>query len=236
MQQVLHVKVKIKPKLLCAGPSASSEDTDTLKFLDFIVKNEDRSIVLLRQKEVVQWLFGNLSFLPAIANKNKTADEAQYKVNEDKWGQTIMKSRRPDLKLDKQWTNKFGEYICEELYTLLGKHVTKPIKKEHYQPDLEIDDAIIEVKTGTYHTSGTAGEKILGVPLKYSEIPELYGKPLKILCLGGAEKACRENYGVLPGPKCTKQKQEFLDFYREKKIEYIGASDILKSLTSSKPT
>lgn len=150
---------------------------------------------------------------------------------EDKWGQTMLKVRRPDLKLDKQWTNKFGEHICEEIYILLGKVVSKPVKREHYQPDLEVDDAIIEVKTGTFYTEGTAGEKILGCPFKYAEIPDLYGKPLKIVCVGGAERLCREKYGNLPGVKCSIQKNKFLDFFRQNRIEYIGASDILRSLS-----
>ena len=202
------------------------------KFLEFVNKNTDKRIVLLRQKEVIQWLFGNLSFLPAITKKNKTEDEKKYKVLEDKWGQEILRLRRPDLKLDQQWTNKFGEHIAEELYYLLGKTVSKPVKKKNYQPDSEVDDAILEAKAGTFHTTGTAGEKILGCPFKYAEIPDLYGKPLKILCMGGAEKVCRENYGNLPGVKCSQQKKKFLDFFRENRIEYIGASDILKSLIS----
>lgn len=204
---------------------------DTTNFLEFISKIKDPKIILLREKEVVQWLFGDLSFLQAVDKKNKTVDQTKYKVLEDKWGQAMMKIRRPDLKLDKQWTNKFGEHICEEIYSLQGKVVTKPIKKNHYQPDSEIDDAIIEVKTGTFHTSGTAGEKILGCPFKYSELPDLYGKPLKILCIGGAEKVCRENYGNLPGIKCSPQKKKFLDFFRENRIEYIGVSDILRTFS-----
>jgi len=119
------------------------------------------------------------------------------------------KLRRPDLKLDKQWTNKFGEHICEEIYFLLGKSVSKPIKQDHFQPDTEIDDAIIEAKAGTFYTDGTAGEKILGCPFKYADIPRLYGKPLKILCMGGAEKICRESYGNLPGEKCSEKNRCF---------------------------
>ena len=195
-----------------------------------VSNNTDERIVLLRQKEVIQWLFGDLSFLSPIEKKNKTADEAKYKVLEDKWGQDMLKIRRPDLKLDKQWTNKFGEHLCEEIYILHGKEVSKPVKKEHYQPDSEIDDAIIEAKAGTYHTSGTAGEKILGCPFKYAEIPDLYSKPLKILCMGGAEKVCRQNYGNLAGEKCTVQKKRFLDFFKENSIEYVGATDVLKAL------
>jgi hypothetical protein len=207
--------------------------TDIDLACEWIAANTDERIVLLREKEVVMWLFGDLSFLPPIEKKNKTVDVSKYKILEDKWGQAILKIRRPDLKLDKQWTNKFGEHLCEEIYILQGKEVSKPKKKEHYQPDSEIDDAIIEAKAGTFYTGGTAGEKILGCPFKYAEIPDLYSKPLTILCLGGAEKLCREQYGNLAGKKCSTQKQRFLDFFKENHIEYVGATDIIKSLIRS---
>jgi hypothetical protein len=200
------------------------------KILELLSTNHDERIILLRNKEVLMWLFGDLSFLPPIEKKNKTSDEMKYKVLEDAWGQTMLRRRRPDLKLDKQWTNKFGEHVCEEIYFLIGKEVSKPVKKSHYQPDVEIDDAIIEVKTGTFHTGGTAGEKILGCPFKYAEIPDLYSKPLVILCMGGAEKICREQYGNLDGAKCSTQKKRFLDFFKENGVEYLGATDLLKSL------
>jgi hypothetical protein len=203
---------------------------DITRIQEVIAHNTNPNIKLVREKEVIQWLIGDLSFLPPIEKKNKTTDEAKLKVLEDKWGQEMLRMRRPDLKLDKQWTNKFGEHICEELYMLQGKVVSKPVKKEHFQPDSEIDIAILEAKAGTFFTSGTAGEKILGCPFKYAEIPELYSKPLKIVCMGGAEKVCRESYGNLPGTKCSAQKKKFLDFFRENKIEYIAASDILRSL------
>jgi len=188
------------------------------------------SIVLLRKKEVIQWLFGDLSFLPPIEHKNKTADIKKYKRLEDAWGQEMLRCRRPDLKLDKQWTNKFGEHICEELYMLLGKVVTKPVKKKHHQPDSEVDDAILEAKAQTFYTEGTAAEKILGCPLKYAEVPDLYGKQLKIVCMGGAEKLSRTKYGNLPGGEYIPQKKKFIDFFRENRIEYVGATDILLSV------
>lgn len=197
---------------------------------EVIESNSNMAIVLLREKEVIQWLFGDLSFLPAIEKKNKTSDEKIYKVLEDKWGQEILKVRRPDLKLEKQWTNKFGEHICEELFCLLGKSVTKPANKQHYQPDAEVDDAILEAKAQTFYTSGTAGEKILGSPFKYADVPELYGKPLKIVCIGGAEKVCRESYGNLPGQKTTVNKNKILECFHEIGVEYVGATDILRSL------
>ena len=198
--------------------------------LEVIKKNTDSRIILMREREVIMWLCGDLSFLPQINKKNKTTDDPQYKVLEDKWGQETLKKKRPDLKLDKQWTNKFGEHLVEEFNYILGKEVSKPINKEHYQPDCEVDDAILEAKAQTFYTSGTAGEKILGCPFKYAEIPELYSKPLKIICMGGAERICREQYGNLPGAKCSPQKKKFLDFFKENNIEYIGATDILKGL------
>ena len=192
------------------------------------------AIVLLKQKEVVQWLLGDLSFLPELVEKkNKTVDEVTYKKYEDAWGQEMLRIRRPDLKLDKQWTNKFGEHLAEELFTLLGNDVTKPVKKNHYQPDSEVESCILEAKAQTFHTAGTAGEKILGCPFKYAEIPDLYGKPLTILCMGGAEKVCRERYGNLPGPLCTPQKQRFLDFFAANQIRYVGASDIVRGFVTT---
>jgi hypothetical protein len=222
-------KTDVKPSFVFTPITPEMQEI-VEKVCKMIASTAIPDIVLLRQREVIQWLFGDLSFLPEIQKKNKTTDEKIYKVLEDKWGQDTLRIRRPDLKLDKQWTNKFGEHLCEEIFTLLGKHVSKPVSKQHYQPDAEVDDAILEAKAQTFYTSGTAGEKILGSPFKYADIPQLYGKPLKILCMGGAEKVCRESYGNLPGEKTTAQKQKILDCFREIGIEYIGATDILKSL------
>jgi len=200
-----------------------------VKVSDSISNIEDPRIVLLRHIKVLQWLLGDLSFLGPIDTKNKTQDNKKYKVLEDKWGQTLMQIRRPDLKLDKQWTNKFGEYICEELYLLQGYTVSKPVKKEGHVPDYETEDAVLEAKTQTFYTSGTAGEKIMGAAFKYTDVPELYGKPLKIVCMGGAEKLCRELYGNLPGPKCTPKKMRKLEFERKEGVEFVGATDLLLS-------
>jgi hypothetical protein len=185
-------------------------------------------IILLRQPQVVQWIYGELSFLSG-GGEGIARSRPLQKKYEDLWGQETLRIRRPDLVLNQQWTNKFGEHICEEIIALLGKTATKPAKKKNFQPDLETDDAIYEVKTGTYYTDGSAHEKILGCPFKYAEIPELYGKPLKILCIGGAEKKCRETYGNLAGNKCGATKNKFLDFYRDNHIEFIGATDVLGS-------
>lgn len=192
--------------------------------------NNDQ-IILLKDKEIISWLCGDTSFLPEIQTKNKTSDCRQYKILEDEWGQKKMKLRRPDLHSNGQWTTKLGEHLCEEFCLLQNKKHYKPQKKQNFQPDTETEDAIWEAKTQTFFTTGTAGEKILGVPTKYCEVPELYGKPLKILCMGGAERECREHYFVL-GEKCSRQKKKYLDFYRENGVEFIGATDLMKQFLS----
>lgn len=201
---------------------------DITRCIQFVSNNEDPKIVLLREVSVIQYLFGDTTFLLEIDKKNKKGK----KELEDEWGREILKKRRLDLKLNQLWTGKFGEHICEEIYTLLGKVISMPKKIDGKKPDLEIDDAIVEVKTQTFYTSGTAGEKIVGTPFKYAEIPRLYGKKLLIICVAGAEKVCREEYGNLPGIiELSSEKKLLLSVYSKLGIEFIGASDLLKLLS-----
>lgn len=192
-----------------------------------VSKHKDSRIVLMRDPLVINWVFGQLDFLKTFGKRH---NKESLKTLEDRWGRSILKKRRPDLLLNKQWTNTFGEHICEEINILMNKKMEKPRKLLNYRPDFERPDCIIEVKTGTYGTSGTAGEKILGCPFKYAEIPELYKKPLLIMCIGGAELICKNQYGNLPGIKCTPEKKRFLEFFKLQGIGFVGASDLLSSL------
>lgn len=202
------------------------------KFIAKIQGSKNASdIVLLRNKEVLQWIVGDLTFLPTIQSKNKSRDTKARKVLEDIWGRKMAKVHRPDLQLDGQWTTTFGQQICHELYLLMEKNIWTPAKKSGFMPDKETDDLIIEVKTQTYNTTGTAGEKILGVPFKYCKVPKLYGKPLHIVCIGHAEKECREKYNMF-GDNHDEEIQDFLDFYKTKNIQYIAATDLMHHILS----
>jgi hypothetical protein len=219
-------------------------------------KNYNHPLGLLgRDRTVLQWLCGDLSFLdlpldnilpqdtlpqdtlpqdtlPQGPKKTKAQLSEELRRREKQWGmerlgwyQTHTNKPLPE----KQWTNAFGENLAKELLFLLGTPSFKPQKIGCVQADLETEDALWEVKTGTYYTEGTAHEKIYGVPFKYADIPTLCQKPVKILCLGGAEKRCRKD-GFLEGPQCTGKKKEFLDYCRENHIECLGATDILTRL------
>ncbi|MCK9608184.1 MAG: hypothetical protein M0R33_17200 [Methylomonas sp.] len=240
----------------CAKPLTSISDTNVTqqilsiiidKFINVVQKINNPQIILLANREVLRWLIGDLSFLPQSIAKTKQLIQSQMKANEDVWGRKVMKIKRPDLQLAQQWTNKFGEYICEELCLLLHMTLLKPEVKQHHKPDVETTNFIWEAKAETFFTTGTAGEKILGVPFKYADIPELYGKPLRIICIGGAEKICREQYGNLPESDtqifnishdkvrtvCS-QKIKFLKFFKENQIEFLGASDLIGTIANSK--
>lgn len=198
-----------------------------------IARNTDPRVVLLRQREVIQWLFADLSFLPEVkVSKNKTNDTKKRKILEDEWGQKMLILKRPDIKKSGQWTTKLGEHITEELIILLGEEPYKPKPIEGHEPDVGSQTCLWESKAGTYFTSGTAHEKVMGVTMKYRNVPRLYSLPLNIICLGRAEKVCREQYGVLPGPKMDETMTMLLDAARSLHIEYVGATDVLLSLAT----
>ena len=188
---------------------------------ELIQKDTNQKVVLFRNSNVVNWIFGDLSFIIENIPKNK------YKEKEDEWGRAVLKTKRPDLVLDKQWTNKFGEHIIEELYMLINKPINKPNKINHLQPDLESEDFIIEVKTQTYYTTGTASEKILGTPYKYADIPTLYNKPLKIVCIGGCEKALLD-FDVLNTN--SENKKKILECYSQLNIEFVSFKQLIWDL------
>ncbi|OGI57311.1 hypothetical protein A3B85_00285 [Candidatus Nomurabacteria bacterium RIFCSPHIGHO2_02_FULL_37_13] len=98
---------------------------------------------------------------------------------------------------------------------------------------MECDDYIYEVKGRNWSTSGTAGEKILGVPLKYGELPNLYKKPLQIVLVGYQEYEARQGFAfgdLLDKNNQTSELKESLAFYKEHEIEYIAFTDILKKI------
>lgn len=68
----------------------------------------------------------------------------------------------------KQWTNKFGERIVEELLKANGESILPRRKIHSVCIDIETPSAFYEVKTRNWSTSGTAGHKIFEAPYHYS--------------------------------------------------------------------
>ncbi len=156
--------------------------------------------VYFKHLEVIKWLFGDLSFI-----EGKTMEEK--KVAEDAWGRKLTNKL-------KDWSGPFSENLVREFLQISGKIARKPktiVGRKKYNLDLETDDFIYEIKSQTYYTTGTAGEKIMGSQFKYAEVPQLVNKPLIIIVAACAEKRSEE-YGIFPENSCPEQ-QKIIKMY-----------------------
>lgn len=150
--------------------------------------------------------------------------------NEAKWNMELMKEVRPDL-FNKEHSQSslfgpFGEILVKEYCILKGGFKTdKPEKKGGHELDLETDNNMIEVKTCSYFTTGTAREKIFGVPWKYADVPRLYHKPLLIILLGGDEKkselVCKSN---------VPEREDMKKYWESKHITFTCFKRLLNNL------
>ncbi len=106
--------------------------------------------------------------------------------------------------------------------------------KKKYNPDWECDDFVWEVKGRNWTTPWTAWEKILWTPLKYSEVPRLYWKPLRIVCVWYQEWEAKNWFAcgnlINPEERWTEELAKMLLLFKKLKIEYVGFTDLLEQL------
>lgn len=197
---------------------------------------------MLDNSEVIKWCFegvtevtlANLASFPKSAgSKKKLLENAN--ITERDWGNRLMGTEDGG-----QWTTIFCENLVKEaLEKLKRKNVRSITSKKSslrdidYKPDLECDDYVYEVKGRSWTMTGTAGEKILGVPLKYGEVPRLYHKPLKIVLIGYQEYEARNEWqfgDLLDSNNQTQELKDALAYHKKHGIEYIGFTEILNQL------
>lgn len=189
---------------------------------------------LLDNPEVIHWCYEGITE-KTLAQTNKQEDLKIAKKQEDKWGDLVTSGNGGG-----QWTTKLCQDLVREGLTKLGRKNVKmaesmksSVREKGYKPDLECDEYVYEVKGRNWSTTGTAGEKILGVPLKYGELPRLYKKPLQIILVGYQEYEAKQGFAcgdLLDKNKQTPELQESLAFYKEHEIEYVAFTDILKKI------
>lgn len=202
-----------------------------------ITSISNNNIILLRQKNIIQWLYGDTSFLPVPpAEITKTKQLNFLKEEEDKWGIEMRKLCRNNIQSTKQWTTIVGETIAKELlYLYEVDKVWKPKNIEGMCPDLETDEAVFEIKSATYYTGGTANEKILGVVYKYRKVPRLYNKKLMILCIGQADQYAREKHIIRTDKiEDDEEGEAFLNYCKNINIIYTCATYILDNFIKKK--
>ena len=151
----------------------------------------------------------------------------KLKNEEKKWGNDMIGQEN-----NGQWTTLLGERLVYDILELRGENPRKPVAKEGFQPDWETDICIYEVKTSNWWVSGTAGEKVLGTFVKYQNIPELYGKPLKIVCVAYQEAEITNSKTKDLGENMTTKTQQVLDLARSWNIEYVKFSDLVLPVIS----
>lgn len=207
----------------------------------FIATLSHSSITYLRNDDVLRWIFFDTSFV-----KTTSSTAKERKKAEDTWGKEISRHLRKEKKQEEEvtmWTSFFGESIAKEIFLVHDFEVAKPKKKNGMEPDLlvstEVDKFLVEVKTQTFFTSGTAGEKIIGVPLKYCRVKSTFKLPLKIMSIANAEKLMREKYLFLSESGVSNglfAENILINRMIEEElgITFIGASDLLVALSDEK--
>jgi hypothetical protein len=220
----MATRISLRLKLKAPPIPPISNDN---KFINYIKTLSDSrqlpdTIKYLKSPEVIKWLFGTKIFTGTnITTRQKL---------ENQWGGEII--GRPI----KQWTTELGECCVKEILILLGHSLQKVTTVNHHRIDIITNTHIVEVKTKTYNTNGTAGERLLAVPFKYIDLPDIYNKPLWIVCVAKNEVDSRNNYGNLPGPVLSNSKKlqkKYKDFKTDDNIEFIGLTDLMNQLTAN---
>lgn len=189
---------------------------------------------LLNNPKVIQWCYEGITDI-SLKNTESEKKLTNSKKIEQDWGNSVIKTLG-----GKQWTTVLCQDLVMEALVKLGRKNVRTttskkssLRNKKYDPDLECDDYVYEVKGRSWSTPGTAGEKILGVPLKYGELPRLYKKPLQIILVGYQEYEARKKFAfgdLLDKNDQTPELRESLAFYKDHNIEYVAFTDILKKI------
>jgi len=193
---------------------------------------------LLNNPGVIKWCYGPIT-ANSLVNTSNPGLLKEANNEEKNWARSVIGGA------GNQWTTQLCQDIVKDALIRLGRnnvrsktHRNSTLREKKYCPDLECDNYVYEVKGRSWSTPGTAGEKILGVPLKYGELPRLYGKPLKIILVGYQEYEARNGYGfgdLLVSSNQTEELISALEYFKMHGIEYIGFTQILNEIGITEP-
>jgi hypothetical protein len=147
------------------------------------------------------------------------------KMEEKLWGNKLINQDG-----NVNWTTKLGEGLVHDVLVKMGENPRKTLKNGCC-PDWETDNCVYEVKTRNWTTTGTAGEKVLGTMYKYSDVPKIFNKPLKIICVGYEEWELthgKDNIRIFKN--ISQSKEAFIKLAKDLNIEYIPFSQFVKTI------
>ena len=177
-------------------------------------------------KERISWALHKPSAIVKTPDITIAQQKKEAQETEKKWGNDMIGQSN-----NGQWTTLLGEKLVFDVLQARGENPRKVVRMDGFEPDWETDDYIYEVKTSNWWVSGTAGEKVYGTFIKYQNIPRLYGKPLKIVCVAYQEYELTNGKTKYFGENITKKTQLILDIAKSWDIEYIRFSDLIKPLS-----
>jgi len=190
---------------------------------------------LLNNMEFIKWCYEWIT-KESLATTSSAKVLKPFADEENLWWNKLINQNNNNQRT----TLLCQEWVREALKKLWYRNVRNAVaikstvRDKKYQPDLECDDYVREVKWRNRTTPWTAWEKILGTPLKYSEVPTLYDKPLKIILVWYQEYEAKTSFAcwdlLEKSGWRTKELDDILLFYKEKNIEYISFTELLKKI------
>lgn len=176
-------------------------------------------------KEKIYWALNKPDEIIKKNGITMKQQKEEKKDREKKWGNNMIGQIN-----NGQWTTILGERLVFDILKILGQNPRKVVKKEGFEPDWETDEYMYEVKTSNWWVDGTAGEKVYGTFIKYQKIPELYGKPLRIVCLANQENELEFGKTKYFGEEVTEKTKKILELAKTWDIEYIRFRDLVNPL------
>lgn len=175
--------------------------------------------------ECIKWANNKPMKIIKIPEKTIGQQKKYNQQKEKEWG-NLMIGQEGNC----QWTTLLGENLVFEILKLKGENPRKPGLMCGFKPDIETDDYIYEVKTSSWWVDGTAGEKVFGTWIKYQNVSELIGKPIRIVCVANQEWELEYGKVKYFGDEITEKTKKALELAREWGIEYIRFSDLIQDV------
>ena len=199
--------------------------TEIMGYPTKMLDSEKFSEIDEKLKEKIYWALNKPDEIIKRNGITMKHQKEEKKEREKKWGNNMIGQTN-----NGQWTTILGERLVFDILKILGQNPRKVVKKEGFEPDWETDEYMYEVKTSNWWVDGTAGEKVYGTFIKYQKIPELYGKPLRIVCLANQENELEFGKTKYFGEEVTEKTKKVLELAKTWDIEYIRFRDLVNPL------
>ena len=199
---------------------------DIISYAKFIFLFDNLMTSTLAQR--IKWALTRPEKPVKEAGKTIAQLNNELQKQEKTWGNEMIGQEN-----NGQWTTKLGEQLVFDVLKLRGENPRKPERRAGFEPDWETDEYIYEVKTSNWWVSGTAGEKVLGTWIKYQNIPELYNKPLKIVCVAFQEWELTHGKTRYFGDNITEKSQQILELAKSWNITYLPFSELVRDIELS---